>query len=135
MPKYLFRKRKRIFHKERRSDKWKKLNKAFKKEVKSAKAQFYAKAVADLKNQKPGKWYSALKKITSYDQQRCQSVNVDEISHLTDQEQAEIIADKFSSIQNEFFCLFIKPPEFPVGQCKMLNNKKLFLLRKKLHQK
>ena len=29
----------------------------------------------------------------------------------------------FSSIQNEFFCLFIKPPEFPVGQCKMLNNK------------
>ena len=31
-----------------------------------------------------------------------QQLNIDEISHLPDQEQAEIIADKFSSIQNEY---------------------------------
>ena len=29
-------------------------------------------------------------------------MNIDEISHLPDQEQAEIIADKFSSIPNEY---------------------------------
>ena len=34
-----------------------------------------------------------------------QQVNIEEISHLSDQEQAEIIADKFSSIQNEYEAL------------------------------
>ena len=38
--KVLDRKRKRIFHRERRSEKWKSLNKMFKKEIKKAKAQF-----------------------------------------------------------------------------------------------
>ena len=113
--KLLDRKRKRIYHKERRSEKWSKLNKAFKKEVKAAKASFYAERVADLKNKKPGQWYSCLKRITSYDQQKCQSVHVEEISHLTDQEQAESIAQKFAEIQNEYSPLNtedIKVPSF-----------------------
>ena len=96
------RKRKRIFHKERRSEKWKKINKMFKSEVKSAKAQFYKKKVADLKLSKPGQWYSCLKKITAHDQQKSDQLNVDQINHLSDQEQAEKIAEKFASIQNEF---------------------------------
>ena len=95
--KLLDRKRKRVYHKERRSIKWKKLNKLFKNEVKSAKAQFYKTAVADLRQKKPSQWYSCLKKITSHDQKN-QQVNIDEISHLTDQEQAEIIAENVSSI-------------------------------------
>jgi hypothetical protein len=73
----------------------------FKQEVKSAKAQFYKKTVADLKKKSPGQWYSALKRITSSDQ-RSDQINIEEISHLTDQEQAEIIAEKFSSIQKEY---------------------------------
>jgi hypothetical protein len=97
--KMLDRRRKRIFHRERSSVKWKQLNKMFKQEVKSAKAQFYKKTVADLKNKSPGQWYSVLKRITSRDQ-RNEQINIDEISHLPDQEQAEIIAEKFSSIQN-----------------------------------
>ena len=40
--------------------------------------------------------------ITSYDQQKSEQQNVDEISHLPDQQQAEIIAEKFASIQNEY---------------------------------
>ena len=102
--KMLDRKRKRIFHKERRSDKWKLLNKIFKQEVKSAKAQFYKKTVADLKTKSPSQWYSCLKRITSSDQQN-EQINIDEISHLTDQEQAELIAEKFSSIPNEYDAL------------------------------
>ena len=73
----------------------------FKQEVKSAKAQFYKKTVADLKKKSPGQWYSALKRITSSDQ-RSDQLNIEEISHLTDQERAEIIAEKCSSIQNEY---------------------------------
>ena len=50
--KQMDRRRKRIFHKERRSPKWKILNKAFKKEMKSAKAK-----VTELKCSKSGQWY------------------------------------------------------------------------------
>ena len=99
--KVLDRKRKRIFHRERRSEKWKKFNKLFKKEVRTAKANFYKNTVADLKTKNPGQWYSCLKRITSHDQIDAK-INIDEISHLPDQEQAELIAEKFSSIQNEY---------------------------------
>ena len=100
--KVLDRKRKRLFHKERRSEKWKVLNKLFKKEVKDAKARFYKEAGADIKLKKPGQWYACLKKITSFDQQKNDQPVVDEISHLSDQAQAEIIASKFASITNEY---------------------------------
>ena len=96
------RQRKRIFNKERSSAKWKIMNKLFKKEMKSAKSKFYQKNIADRKLAKPGQWYSCLRKITSHDQHKSQVTNVEEISHLTDQEQVELIADRFSSIQNEY---------------------------------
>ena len=102
--KVLDRKRKRIFHKERRSERWKVLNKDFKKEIKNAKSDFYKKAVADLKTKNPGQWYSCLKKITSYDKNK-EQVDIDEIRHLEDQEQAEAIADKFTSIPNDYDAL------------------------------
>ena len=57
-----------------------------------------------MKLKNPGQWYSCLKKLSSHDQVD-QQINVDEISHLPDQEQAEIIAEKFSSIQNEYDAL------------------------------
>ena len=99
--KVLDRRRKRIYRKERRSEKWTKLNKLFQKEMKSEKSNFYKNTVADLKKKSPGQWYSTLKRITSNDQTN-QQVNIDEISHLSDQAQADIIAEKFSSIQNEY---------------------------------
>ena len=99
--KIMDRKRKRIFHQERKSEKWKQLNKMFKKEMKSAKSKFYQNTIADLRKKNPGQWYSCLKKITSVDQIN-QEINIEEINHLSDQEQAELIAEKFSSIQNEY---------------------------------
>ena len=100
--KQLDRKRKRLYRKERRSDNWRKLDKLFKKEVKAAKSNFYKKSVADLKRKKPGQWYACLKKLSSYDQSEGEQQVVDEINHMPDQMQAEIIADKFASIQNEY---------------------------------
>ena len=94
--------RKRVYHKERRSLKWKILDKNFKKEMKSAKAQFYKDKVAALKTAKPGQWYKYLKQLTCHDQQKSESVSVDEISHLSDQQQSEMIADSFCAIQNQY---------------------------------
>jgi hypothetical protein len=68
------------------------MNKLFKKEIKSAKAKFYQKTAEDVKTKNPGQWYSCLKMITSYDQKDGQ-INIDEISHLSVQDQAEKIAD------------------------------------------
>ena len=94
------RKRKRIYRKERKSEKWSKMNKRFKKEVKSAKANFCKDQVADHKQKKPGQWYTCLKRISSFDQMKNDQVSVDELNHLPDQQQAEKIAEKFASIQN-----------------------------------
>ena len=100
--KLLDRKKKRVYHKERRSEKWKHLNKQFKKEVSLAKAKFYEDIVSDLKLKKPHQWYSALKRISSSEPVIGDKVVVDEISHLSDQDQADLIANHFASIQNEF---------------------------------
>ena len=47
--KKLDRQRKRVYRKHRRSEKWFDLDKQFKQEIKSAKANFYAKTVENLK--------------------------------------------------------------------------------------
>ena len=80
------------------------MNKIFKKEVKIAKARFYKDTVEDLKTKNPGQWYSCLKRMTSSDQ-KGEQINIDEISHLPNQVQAEMIADKFTSIPNEYEAL------------------------------
>ena len=98
--KKLDRRRKRLYRKERRSVNWRKLDKLFKNGVKCAKADFYKQTVAELKLQKPGQWYQYLKKITSFDQLKNDKQIVDEISHLSDQQQAEAISEKFASIPN-----------------------------------
>ena len=98
--KKLDRRRKRLYRKERRSVNWRKLDKLFKNGVKCAKADFYKQTVAELKLQKPGQWYQCLKKITSFDQLKNDRQIVDEISHLSDQQQAEAISEKFASIPN-----------------------------------
>ena len=100
--KKLDRQRKRVYHKERKSIKWKKLDNVFRKQSKCAKSEFYKKNVAELKLKKPGQWYSSLKKMSSHDQQKTEQPNVEEIRHLSDQDQAEQIAAQFAKIQNEY---------------------------------
>ena len=58
----------------------------------SCQSRFLQKSGGDLKLSKPGQWYYCLKRITSHDQQRNEQLNVDHINHLTDQQQAEIMA-------------------------------------------
>ena len=97
--KKLDRKRKRIYNRERKSIKWKHLNQQFIDEVKKAKSSFYKKSVANLKQTNPSKWYSALKRLSSYDQRLHEIPRVEEINDFSDDEQAELIADKFQRFQ------------------------------------
>ena len=50
----------------------------------------------------PGQWYSKLKRMSNYDQIKAEQVIVEEISNLSNLEQAEIIADNFSKISNQY---------------------------------
>ena len=98
----------------------------FKNELTSAKSSFYKKQISDLKTKKPGQWYSSLKRLSSYDQNKSVPLFVQEISHLSPQRQAEAIADHFSSIANQYEPLSnsdisippyspSKIPQFPVS--------------------
>ena len=55
-----------------------------------------------MKNSNPGQWYSKLKRMSNYDQLKTEQICVEEISEYSDLEQAEIIAENFSKISNEY---------------------------------
>ena len=98
----LERKKSREFHKNRNSDKYKNLKKLYDKKVIEAKRRFKTKSIDDVMTARDGQWYSMLKRITNFDQNKSDVVQVEEISHLSDQDQAEAIADSFSAISNEY---------------------------------
>ena len=107
----LDRKRKRIYRKERRSDKWKSLNKKFKKDVKLAKSKYYKNTVENLKLKKPGQWYAALKRISQ--ESESFQINCEEINHLSNEEQVEKIAERFAMIPNSYEALKSEDIEIP----------------------
>ena len=94
----LDRRKKREFHKNRRSPRYKMLNKDLKEKIKAAKSDFYMKMVRDLKVTSPSQWYTCLKRMTNYDRQKSEEVVCDEINDLSDQEQADRIAASLSSV-------------------------------------
>ena len=68
-----------------------------------------------MRKAKPGKWYSELKNLTSFDQHKAEEIIVESIKDLSASEQAELIADKFSEVANEYEILKtedIAVPEF-----------------------
>ena len=56
--------------------------------------------IDDISSARSGEWYSKLKIISRYDQGKSEVVQVEDISHFGDQEQAELIADKLAKISN-----------------------------------
>ena len=84
-----------------RSAKWKQMEKIYNDVLGLAKKNFYRKKVKNLRKGNPGKWYSELKKLTCYDQQRSEEIIVDSIKDFSIPEQAELIADKFAEVSNE----------------------------------
>ena len=100
--KLLHRKVQREFYKHRQSNKWKNLKKKFKRMKRKAIKSFYSKFVTDLKKSDPGKWYKMAKRIGAIDQMNSGEIKVDELNGLTNKESAEIIAQSFASVSNEY---------------------------------
>ena len=100
--KELDKRRKYEYRKHRRSFHWKTLNSKFKNKVSAIKASYYKKKIEDLREGKPGQWYSLLKQLSSHDQVKSDQPVCEDIRDLPDQQQAELIADRFSSVSNEY---------------------------------
>ena len=100
--KKLDRRRRREYNKNRRSQKYQKLNHSYLQKVAKAKKSYKRNMIDDIKNAKPGEWYSKLKRISRYDQGNSEYLQVEEINHLSDLEQAERIASKQAEISNSY---------------------------------
>ena len=109
----LKRKKQREYNKHRRSKKWFKLNTNYNEKLNTAKKQYYKREISKLKTSNPRKWYYWLKRIVSKDQTKEQEINVDEIAHLSNKEQAEQLADSFSKISQEYEKIEKKDIEIP----------------------
>ena len=111
--KRLDRKRRREFRKHRRSAKYKRLHNLYKKKVSEAKKKFKQNMIDDVMTARSGQWYSKLKRISNFDQIKSENIQVDEISHLSNKEQAEAIADSFAKISNEYEAIKKKDIKIP----------------------
>ena len=103
--KIMKRRKAREFRKNRKSNKWLQMDKAYKLEVGKAKKKYYSEKIEKLANSKPKFWYRELKKLTGFDQDKFEKVNVEEIRNLPSNQQAELIADKFASVSQEYEAL------------------------------
>ena len=95
-------KRKREYQKHRKSEKCQNLNFSFKRSVKNAKKDFYTKITKDLLSKSTSSWYSSLKRMTNFDQEKHKKLIIPDINHLSDLEQANKSASQFSEIPNEY---------------------------------
>ena len=98
----LHRKKRREYNRNRKSRRYRRLQKLFESRQKEDKVKFKKRMIDDVMQAKSGQWYSKLKRITNFDQSKSEVTQVDEINHLSDQDQAEAIADSFSAISNEY---------------------------------
>ena len=127
--KILKRKKAREYNKHRRSMKYKKLEELYQQELSKSKRSFYQKQISRLRKSKPGKWYVELKKLTNFDQFHTEKMIVEKIKHLTDSEQAELIADKFSEVANEYEELKnedIEVPPFSENEIPQFSEKEVY---------
>ena len=60
----------REFNKHRSSIKWANLDKLYKSFLQEAKQKYYKNIIKDLKTSNPSQWYSKLKRICTYDQEK-----------------------------------------------------------------
>ena len=108
--KQLHRRMQRAFHRNRSSQKYKKLKLKYKKLKRDAIKSFYSNFVSELKLTDPGKWYSMAKKIGATDQMNEGDVKVECLSGLTNIQAARKIAEHFAAVSNEYS---------PIDVCKL----------------
>ena len=77
------------------------------------KGRFFENIVKDLKTSNPSRWYSKLKRVCSYDQERHAPIVCSEIENLPDQEQADTIDSNFCKVRNKFIAIKREDIEVP----------------------
>ena len=92
------RRRKREYNKNKRSTKWEALNEKFEQKCEKARHDYAENIVNDLKTSNPSQWYSKIKRMSAHHQNE-ESI-VQELIGLSDQDQAEQIADQFCEVSN-----------------------------------
>ena len=100
--KILKRKKSREYQKHRKSAKYILLVKKYDKKLKMAKQRYKRAKIDDVLTSSERQWYSKLKRLSQYDQEKHEPVKVEAIENFTDQIQAEIIAESFAKISNEY---------------------------------
>ena len=93
------------YNKHRKSFKWTKMNDKYLKVIKIEKQKHDEKMVKDLKQSEPNQWYSKLKRLCSYDLEKQEVLQCDELSHLEDHKQADILVEHFSNVRSKFDAL------------------------------
>ena len=88
-------KKKHEYNKNRRSTKFLSLNKTYRE----AKRGFYKYRVRKLRKSNPKQWHKVLKRLISNDVPD-EKIEVEDIKHLTNSEQVELIAEKFAEVAN-----------------------------------
>ena len=58
--------------------------------------------VRQIRESDPSKWYSLLKRITKYNVEKKEELNIEAINHLTDDEQVEVIANYFNATSQKY---------------------------------
>ena len=111
--KLLDRQRKREYLKNKKSIKWKTLDSKFQEKSDLAKPAYYTNMVEDLLTSNPGQWYSKVKRMSAKDKTKDDKVVVQEIMDLPSTAQAELIADQFAAISNEYDALKIEDIQIP----------------------
>ena len=117
--KKLDRLRKKDFYKNKKSSKWERLNLAFQTKAKDEKEKYYANMVSDLKTSNVSQWFSKVKRMSGQEENRSE-YTVDELLGLSDQDQAEKIADHYAGISQLYkpvtdsdFPEYSVPPKVP----------------------
>jgi hypothetical protein len=70
--------------------------------LKKAKHLFYNLKIKKLRKGNPKEWHRQLKKLTRFDQHQDDELTVENIKDFTNDEQVELIADKFAKVANEY---------------------------------
>ena len=100
--KLLHRQMQREFFKNRKSSKWRKLKSSFKRLKRKSIKSYFSNFVTELKATNPGKWYGMAKKIGAVDQMSQGEIQVEALDGLTNEESAQVIAEHFASISNQY---------------------------------
>ena len=96
--KNLLRKVKREFYQKRKSPKWRKLKKRFKKLKQKTVKTFYSNFVTDLKASNPSKWYSSAKRIGVEQCSGDGELTVECLQGLDDQQAAEKVQSSITRV-------------------------------------